>query len=224
MRSTDDVPPQPVTGHHRPVRPRFRGISHLIAFFVAVIVGPLLVVGSTTTAARVSTAVYAVALAALFGFSALLHRGRWSPGVEPWMRRLDHSTIFVFIAGTYTPVVALSLGSDATGVLVAAWVGAGLGVVVTIAWIDAPRWVTTSCYLGVGWIALAVLPQLFDSLGTVRFLLLASGGLLFSTGAVVYARKRPDPVPSVFGYHEVFHALVIAAVALHFGLITSLPR
>ena len=223
MRSTDDVP-LPPSVNDRPVRPQLRGVSHLVAFFVAVVAGPVLVVASTSTAARVSTAVYAVALAALFGFSALLHRGHWTPAVEPWMRRLDHSTIFVFIAGTYTPVVALSLGSDATGVLVAAWVGASLGVVVTLVWIDAPRWVTTACYLGVGWLALAVLPQLYDSLGTVRFVLLAGGGLLFSTGAVVYARQRPDPVPSVFGYHEVFHALVIAAVALHFGLITSLAR
>lgn len=208
----------------RPPKPRLRGWSHLVAFFAALVCGPLLVVGSSTTSGRVSTAIYAVSLVALFGFSALLHRGRWSPRVEPWMRRLDHSTIFVFIAGTYTPVVVLSLDDTAKPVLIAAWLGAAAGVVITLAWIDAPRWITAGSYLGVGWIALAVLPQLFDSLGVVRFLLLAGGGAIFTLGAVVYARKRPDPAPLVFGYHEVFHALVIVAVGMHYALITSLPR
>ncbi len=208
----------------RPPRPRLRGVSHQVAFFVALLAGPLLVLSARNTPGRWTTAVYALALVALFGCSALLHRGRWSPSVEPWMRRLDHSTIFVFIAGTYTPVVVLSLGGGAAPVLVAAWIGAAVGVGVTLLWIDAPRWVTSGCYLVVGWIAVVALPQIYGALGPARFALLAAGGLLFTAGAVVYARRTPDPVPSVFGYHEVFHALVIAAVALHYGLITTLAR
>jgi hemolysin III len=206
-------------------RPRMRGVSHQVAFFVSLVAGPILILQASTPLARLVTSVYAVCLALLFGCSALLHRGDWSPTVHPWIRRLDHSTIFVFIAGTYTPVVALSLPADsAARILVAAWVGAALGVVVTVFWIGAPRWVTTACYLAVGWIAVLAFPQLWSDLGPAGFSLLALGGLLYSAGAVVYARKHPDPWPDVFGYHEVFHALVIAAVVCHYVLITSLAR
>jgi hemolysin III len=200
-------------------------MSHHVAFYVALVMGPILIVGADSPLARVVTSIYTVCLAALFGFSALLHRGNWSPAVRPWVRRLDHSTIFVFIAGTYTPVVALSLPTEtAWRILVAAWVGAAIGVAVTVFWIDAPRWVTVACYLGVGWIALLALPQLWRDLGGPLFALLAAGGVLYSLGAVVYARKRPDPWPDTFGYHEVFHALVITAVMCHYVLITVLSR
>jgi len=205
------------------VRPRLRGVSHQIAFFVSLVLGPALVFSATTPVARVVSAIYAVCLAALFGCSALLHRGNWSPTTRPWMRRLDHSTIFIFIAGTYTPVVALSLDHDqAVWILSAVWIGAAAGVVVTMFWIHAPRWVTTACYLAVGWVALLALPSLWSSLGPSRFALLACGGLLYTAGAVVYARQRPDPWPESFGFHEIFHALVIGAVICHYVLIWSL--
>lgn len=207
-----------------PGKPRLRGVSHLGAFFVALLVGPLLVLSASGATATASTTVYALTLVALFGCSALLHRGDWSPQVHPRLRRLDHSTIFLFIAGTYTPVVALGLESGQVPILVAAWVGAGLGIAISLLWIEAPRWITTACYLAVGWLAVAALPQLNGALGTGGFGLLAAGGLLFSVGAVVYARKRPDPFPTVFGYHEVYHAFVIVAVALHFALVASLAR
>jgi hemolysin III len=208
-----------------PPRPRLRGVSHQVAFFVSLVLGPTLVVVASTPLARVVTGIYAACLAALFGCSALLHRGDWSPTAHPWMRRLDHSMIFVFIAGTYTPVVALSLSNNQTvRILVAVWVGAAAGVLVTVFWVEAPRWVTAACYLVVGWIALLALPDLWSSLSATQFGLLTVGALLYSVGAVVYARKRPDPRPEVFGYHEVFHALVIAAVICHYVLIASLAR
>ena len=206
-----------------PVKPTLRGVSHLVAFFVALVAGPVLVAQSTTTTARVTTTIYALSMVALFGCSALLHRGNWSDRARPWFRRLDHSTIFVFIAGTYTPVSALSLSSaSATLVLVAVWIGAAAGVLATIFWIDAPRGITAACYILVGWIAVLAIPALWSALGPAQFALLAAGGILYTLGAVVYARKRPDPVPAVFGYHEVFHALVIAAVICHYALITAL--
>jgi hemolysin III len=208
-----------------PVKPSLRGMSHLVAFFVALVAGPVLVAQATTPTARVTTTIYALSMVALFGCSALLHRGNWSDRTRPWFRRLDHSMIFVFIAGTYTPVSALSLDSGlATMVLVAVWIGAAAGVLVTVFWIDAPRWVTAACYIVVGWIAVLAIPALWSALGPAKFALLAGGGILYTLGAVVYARKRPDPVPHVFGYHEVFHALVIAAVICHYALITALVR
>ena len=196
-----------------------------MAFFVTLVLGPILVMDAASPLARVVTSVYTACLAALFGCSALLHRGHWSPAVRPWMRRLDHSMIFVFIAGTYTPVVALSLPTEAaTQILVAVWLGAAVGVAVTVFWLGAPRWITAACYLGVGWIAALAFPQLWTELGPTQFALLTAGGVLYSLGAVVYARRRPDPWPVVFGYHEVFHALVIAAVLCHYVLITALAR
>jgi hemolysin III len=206
-------------------RPKLRGVSHQVAFFIALILGPILIAAAQTPSARVVTTVYAVCLAALFGCSALLHRGDWSPTVHPWMRRLDHSTIFLFIAGTYTPVATLSLDHDqALPVLVAVWIGAVIGVLITVLWIGSPRWVTSCSYLAVGWVAVLALPALWSAMGPARFALLAGGGLLYSIGAIVYARKKPDPWPDTFGYHEVFHALVIVAVICHFVLITSLAR
>jgi hemolysin III len=207
------------------MRPRWRGVSHHVAFYVSIVVAPALLLLARTRVARTAATVYVVSLAALFGCSALLHRVDWSSATRPWMRRLDHSTIFVFIAGTYTPVVALSLsGNHAVPLLVAVWIGAVAGVGVTLFWIGAPRWVTAACYLGVGWIAVLALPELWSALGVTRFALLATGGLLYTVGAIVYARRSPDPRPDVFGYHEVFHALVIAAVVCHWVVIESLVR
>lgn len=208
-----------------PAKPSLRGVSHLVAFFVALVAGPLLVASAATSLARWTTSIYAVSLVLLFGCSALLHRGHWSDRTRPWFRRLDHSMIFVFIAGTYTPVSALALeGGFARVILTAVWLGAIAGVLVTVFWIDSPRWVTSGCYVVVGWIAVLAIPALWSALGAGRFALLAGGGVLYTVGAVVYARKRPDPIPAVFGYHEVFHALVIAAVICHYTLITTLAR
>ena len=217
--------PHDVEPDSSPVTPSLRGLSHLVAFAVALVAGPLLVARATTPLARVTAAVYALSLVALFGCSALLHRVDWSPRARPWFRRLDHSMIFVFIAGTYTPVCALGLApGTARLILVAVWVGAASGVVITVVWIDAPRWVSTACYVAVGWIAVLALPALWAALDPAQLALLGVGGVLYTLGSVVYATKWPDPVPHVFGFHEVFHALVIAAVACHYVLITQLVR
>jgi hemolysin III len=208
-----------------PPKPRWRGVSHQVAFFICLVLGPALVLEASTPKARITAAVYAASLIALFGCSALLHRGAWSDRARPWFRRLDHSMIFVFIAGTYTPITVLTLPPAQARLIVgAAWIAATAGVLVTVFWINAPRWVTAGCYLVAGWIAVMALPSLWSGLGPARFSLLAAGALLYTLGAVVYARRRPDPAPETFGYHEVFHALVIAAVTCHYVLITSLVR
>jgi hemolysin III len=202
------------------VKPRLRGISHQYAFFVAVILGAALVVSAPSTRAAIACAIYAITVCGLFGISALYHRITWTEAARKRMRRLDHSMIFVFIAGSYTPISLLALhGSLATAILVTVWAGAAAGVVLKLVWIDAPKWLIAAVYVALGWVAIATFPQLVDKLGWLAVAGLALGGVLYTAGAVIYARGRPNPVPGVFGYHEVFHALVIAAAAAHFAVI-----
>jgi hemolysin III len=201
-------------------RPRLRGVSHHVAFFVSLVSGVVLIVVAPGTEIRVEAAIYAASLSGLLGVSALLHRRDWRPTVRRQLRRLDHSMIFVLIAGTYTPIAGTVLhGSMRTAVLVTVWIGALAGVVLTVAWIDAPKWAAALPYVALGWVAVVAVPQLLDGLGVAGLSLLGLGGGLYTAGAVVYARKRPDPIPAVFGYHEVFHALVIAAAAAHYAVI-----
>jgi hemolysin III len=169
----------------------------------------------------VAAAIYAVSVAALFGTSALYHRITWaSQKARRWMRRLDHSMIFVLIAGTYTPFAVLVLeGTLGTVILAIVWAGAVGGVVLKLVWIDAPKPLVALLYVVLGWVAVVAFPELLDELGVTGTVLIAAGGLLYTAGAVVYALGRPDPVPAVFGYHEVFHALVIAAAALQYAVI-----
>jgi hemolysin III len=202
------------------VKPRLRGVSHEFAFFVSLALGAALIVAARTPTATLAVAVYAVSLSALFGTSALYHRVNWRPDVRRWMRRLDHSMIFFLIAGTYTPFALLVLsGALADAILVVVWIGAVAGAVVEVIWIDHPKWVAALIYMSLGWVAVAAFPQLWQDMGVAGTLLVAAGGLLYTAGAVVYATQRPDPIPHVFGYHEVFHALVIAAAATHFAAV-----
>ncbi len=203
------------------VKPRLRGVSHEWAFFVSLFLGAGLIIAADTPKATLAVAIYAVSLSALFGTSALYHRVNWqSPGARRWMRRLDHSMIFLLIAGTYTPFALLVLhGSLATAILIAVWVGALAGAIVEMIWIEAPKWVTAIIYLSLGWVAVAAFPELWRDLGITGTLLVAAGGLLYTVGAVVYATQRPNPNPAVFGYHEVFHLLVIAAAAAQFAAV-----
>jgi hemolysin III len=203
------------------MKPRLRGVSHEWAFFVSLLLGAGLIVAAKTPKATLAVAIYAVSLSALFGTSALYHRVNWRrPGARRWMRRLDHSMIFLLIAGTYTPFALLVLnGTLATAILVVVWAGALAGSIVEMIWIDAPKWVTAIIYLSLGWVAVAAFPQLWDDLGVGGTLLVAAGGLLYTMGALVYATQRPDPNPAVFGYHEIFHLFVIAAAALQFAAI-----
>ncbi len=203
-------------------RPRLRGVFHQYAFFVALVAGAVLVVLADSMRERVAMWVYAVALTAMFGVSALYHRVTWrSPGVRKWMRRLDHSTILLLIAGTYTPFALLAFdGTLATAVLIAVWSGAGAGLVLNLLWIDSPTWVTAVVYIALGWVGAIAVPELV-SFGIVPAVLVFLGGALYTVGAVTYALKRPNPVPHVFGYHEIFHLLVIGAAITHFVAIAA---
>ena len=199
------------------VKPRLRGVFHQWAFFVSLASGTLLVLLAATTRATLAAAIYAASVSALFGVSALYHRVSWTVPARRRMRRLDHSMIFLLIAGTYTPVGLLVLrGTLASVVLAVVWGGALAGIVLELAWTRAPRWLGGTVYLALGWVAVVAMPQLFARLGVAGGLLIVAGGLVYSAGAAVYALRRPDPVPAVFGYHEVFHLLVIAGVAAHF--------
>ena len=208
-------------------KPRFRGVSHLIAFGVSLLSGPLLVVAAPTLSARLAVGVYGVCLSGLFGVSALYHRPTWSPAWRHWLRRLDHATIFLAISGTYTAVAGLILPPDQTRLLLTlVWCGALAGAALQFVGGGATRWLAAGPYLVLGWVGIALLPQLLDRLGSIGFSLVLSGALLYTLGALVYARRRPDPRPTVFGYHEVFHLLVIAAAAAHYAAVAGfvLPR
>jgi hemolysin III len=200
--------------------PRLRGISHAVASVVAVAAAIVVVALAPTVRTIVPLAVYGVGLVALFGGSALYHRWPGPARFKPLLQRIDHSTIYVFIAASYTPIAVVLLhGALAWMVLVVAWAGAAAGVAFTLGWIEAPRRVVVASYLALGWLALIALPQLLQLLGLVPLVLLSAGGLLYSAGAIVYATQRPDPWPRTFGFHEVFHALVIMAAAAQYVAI-----
>jgi hemolysin III len=208
-------------------KPRLRGVFHQWAFFVSLGAGTALILLANGSRAHIAAAIYAFSLSALLGVSALYHRVTWRPEARRWMRRLDHTMIFVLIAGTYTPFALLVLhGTLAHVVLIAVWVMAGAGVVLNLIWWNAPKPVTAAVYISTGWIAVLAFPQLWSGLGPVGFGLIVLGGILYTAGAIVYARRRPDPRPAVFGYHEIFHLLVIAAAACDFAAIAiyALPN
>jgi hemolysin III len=203
------------------VKPRLRGVSHQWAFFVSVVAGALLVLLAPAGRATVATAIYAVSVVGLFGVSALYHRVNWvSATARRWMRRIDHSMIFFLIAGTYTPFALLVLnGALATAILVAVWAGAFAGIVLNLVWVDAPKPVTAVVYVLLGWVAVVAFPDMISKLGVPAVGLIAAGGVLYTLGALVYAFQRPDPAPAVFGYHEIFHLLVIVAAALQYAVV-----
>jgi hemolysin III len=205
-----------------PVRakPLLRGVLHQAAFFVALAVAPLLIVGADGGRARLAAAVFAGSVAACFGASALYHRVTWTPRVRLWMRRVDHAGVYVLIAGTYTPVSLLVLrGAWRPTILAIVWTGAAAAIVLKFVWVGAPKWLAAAIGIGLGWVAVAALPQLISRIDPVGVTLLVAGGLLYTAGAVVYARRRPDPAPAVFGYHELFHALTIVAVVCQYVAI-----
>jgi hemolysin III len=218
---TEAAPPPLLPPAPRLVKPRLRGVSHQWAFFVSCAIGAALVIAAPAGTPRLAAAIYAVSVSALFGVSALYHRITWaSTAARRWMRRLDHSAIFVLIAGTYTPFALLVLdGAIATVILVVVWAGALGGILLKLVWIDAPKLLAAIVYVALGWVAVAAFPDLIDELGVTGTALVVAGGLLYTAGALVYALKRPDPVPTVFGYHEVFHALVIVAAALQYAVV-----
>lgn len=204
-----------------PPKPRLRGVLHQWAAVVFAVLGALLIVFTEGAKAVTAVSIYAAAVVALFTTSAVYHRITWATAAaRRWMRRLDHSMIYVLIAGTYTPFALLALeGAWATVMLAVVWAGAAAGIVTQLLWPDHPKWLSALLYVGLGWVALVASPQLARELGVSGVALVLSGGVLYTIGAVVYARQRPDPAPRTFGYHEVFHLLVIAAAVLHFAAI-----
>jgi hemolysin III len=199
------------------LRPRLRGVSHQYAFFASVVLGPTLILIADGAGARVGASVFAIALATMFGVSALYHRISWQPRARRWMRRLDHAAIYLLIAGTYTPFALLALsGIWQWTILPIVWGAALAAIVLKLAWIDGPKWLSAAIAIALGWMGVVAIPQLWSHAGTTGIALLAIGGVLYTAGAVVYARQRPDPVPAVFGYHEVFHAFVIAAAGCQY--------
>lgn len=202
------------------IKPRLRGWLHTYAALASVASGASLIAVSAARrggGAGASTAIYAATFTLLFGTSALYHRYPWQPTAHNLMKRADHSMIFVFIAGSYTPIAALALPRDAAEVVLGVvWTGALLGVALQCIWPDAPRWLTVPCYVALGWVAVFVLPELLHNGGVAALVLTAAGGLVYTLGGVVYAFKRPNPFPSVFGFHEVFHLCTLVAAACQY--------
>jgi hemolysin III len=216
-------PSMPRLLHAGPIKPKLRGVLHQYAFFVSVACGAGLIATAHAGMSRWTATIYAGAVSGLLGTSALYHRVSWRENVRRWMRRLDHSMIFVLIAATYTPVALVALsGTLPRVILVAVWAGAVVGVVIKFAWIDAPKWLFSIVYIALGWSTAAVFGQLPAAIGWLGVTGFAIGGLLYTGGAIVYATGRPDPRPTIFGFHEVFHVLVVAALALHYAVIAFL--
>ncbi|NUR77075.1 MAG: hypothetical protein HOQ28_12420 [Thermoleophilia bacterium] len=213
-----DVPPR--------VKPRLRGVFHEAAFYVTVGLGIALVATTEGGRARVAAVVFASCVAACFGFSALYHRPTWQPRARSWLARLDHAGIYLLIAGTYTPLGLLVLSHAwAVVVLSIVWTGSGLAILMKLCWPKTPKKVSAAIGLALGWVAVVAVSQLLK-LPVVGLSLLVGGGVAYSLGAVVYARRRPDPLPHVLGYHEVFHLLTLVAAGCQYAAIAFyvLPR
>lgn len=210
-------PPAPAAG-----RPLMRGWIHVVGAASMLVAGPLLIAHGHGPGQTAALVVYVLSMLALFSVSAAFHRVKWGPAARRRMRRADHATIFVGIAGTYTAVAVLALhGLAQVLVLCLVWVGAAAGITLRQLWLDAPKWAVSLPYVVVGWCALAVVPQLVRGLGAGGFALILAGGAFYTVGAVVYALRRPDPWPKVFGYHEVFHTCTAFGAALHFAAIAA---
>lgn len=200
-------------------KPLLRGWLHLGMTPVVLVGGVLLVVLAPTVAGRIGSAVWLAGALLLFGTSAAYHLGDWKPATRAALRRWDHANIFVFIAATYTPLALTMLPTaEATKLLVLIWSVGVVGLVVRVFWHTAPRWLDVACYLGMGWAGIAWLPA-FWAQSPLVVLLIALGGLFYTVGALIYARKLPNPSPAWFGFHEVFHACTIAAALAHFAAI-----
>jgi hemolysin III len=224
---TGDVAEPAVTPPIARVKPRLRGVSHQWAFYFAIPLGVVLSLVAETSRARVAAAVFGASVVGMFGASALYHRVTWAPTRRRWIRRLDHAGIFLLIAGTYTPFGLFVLAGDwRITVLAIAWSGSFSAIVIQFVWAGAPKWIAAAIGIALGWLGVVVFPRLLDKTGIVAALLVLVGGLCYTLGALIYARRKPDPFPTVFGYHELFHAFVIAAVAFQYAAVAFfvLPR
>jgi hemolysin III len=202
------------------VKPRLRGVMHEWAFYAAVPLGIVIGLAADTPLRKVAAAVFAGCVVCMFGASALYHRVSWSPSWRPLLRRVDHSAIYVMIAGSYTPFGLLVLSGDwQITVLAIVWAGAAAAILTRLFWARPPRWLPVLIGVSLGWVGVVVFPQLLTRTGLLASLLVLAGGICYTLGGIVYARRRPDPFPTVFGYHELFHALVLAAVAFQYTVV-----
>lgn len=201
-------------------RPRLRGVSHQLAFVAAIPLGVALGVSAHGGTARGAAIAFAASVTAMFGVSSMFHRLSWTPAAARWIGRLDHTMIYALIAGTYTPVGLLVIDPGwRVPILTTVWGGAVLGAGAKLLWSGVPTWVAPVVCVALGWVAVLVFPQIVAGIGVFGALLLLAGGLAYTVGAIVYARRRPDPIPAMFGYHEVFHALVVLAVACQYATV-----
>jgi hemolysin III len=200
--------------------PTFRGLLHAWAFWLAIPAGVVLGVVSHGTRDRVAEAVFAGTVVVMLGTSALYHRIAWRPEVRVWLRRLDHSAIFVLIAGSYTAFGLLVLdGTSRLVVLTIVWTGVAIAILSKFAWRRSPRWLSPAIGVAVGWVGVFVFPQLLHRAGLTLAMLVLASGILYTAGALIYARRRPDPTPFVFGFHELFHAFVLGAIGLQYAAV-----
>lgn len=207
-------------------KPRLRGVFHEIGFYAAVVLGLPLVLTAEPGRARISAIVFTSCLAGCFGASALYHRPTWTPGIRSWLARVDHAGVYLLIAGTYTPFGLLVMSKAwAVPVLSVVWSGAFLAIMLKLFWVRAPKWLSAAIGLALGWVGVVAISQLLK-VDVVGLRLVVAGGLLYSAGAIVYALRRPDPLPTVFGYHELFHVLTLAAAGCQLAAIAFfvLPR
>jgi hemolysin III len=190
-----------------------------VGFVVACIVGALFV-GAVDGRRLVAAAVFAGSAAVMLGASTLYHRITWKPRARLWMRRVDHAGIYLLIAGTYTPVGLLRLhGSLQVVVLGVVWSGATAAILTKLCWVHAPKWLSATLGIALGWVGIVAMPQLVHTAGPAAVALLAAGGIAYTAGAIVYARRKPDPLPTIFGYHEIFHALTLVALSCQYVAI-----
>ncbi len=208
------------------VKPKLRGVFHELSFYASLGLGIALVITAEPGRARLAAIIFASCVAACFGASALYHRPTWTPNVRAWLARLDHAGVYLLIAGTYTPfgLIVMSHGW-AVPVLSIVWGGAFAGILVKLVWVQAPKWLSAAIGVTLGWSGVAAFSQLL-AVPVVGLVLVLAGGLLYTAGAIVYVRRSPDPVPHVFGYHELFHVLTVAAAACQYAAIALyvLPR
>jgi hemolysin III len=202
------------------VRPALRGVLHELAFSASLVVGTLLIVGADGGLRHTVAAVFAGSVAYCFGASALYHRVSWKPRLRSWMRRVDHAGVYLLIAGTYTPVCLLVLAHTwRVVVLTVVWAGSAAAITLRFVWVRAPKWLSVLIGIGLGWMIVAAMPQLAAHLNPAALVLLGVGGVAYTAGAIVYVRRRPDPAPAVFGYHELFHTLTVLAAACQYVAI-----
>ena len=203
-------------------KPKLRGVIHQYSFFISLITGGWMI-SQAHEHSVIPAIIYCISLSLLLGTSALYHRVHWNPTQRAWMRRLDHTMIFVLIAGTYTPLVMLGVEGEMRGIVLSVvWIAVVLGALFNLVWLTAPKWLITVLYIALGWFSVVPMPQILEAGGWSCVGAILIGGLLYTFGAVIYVLKRPNPIPNVFGYHEIFHTCVVLAAGCHYVGVAEL--